>query len=367
MLIAQLANFYGAASGGQRTAIDELGRGYLARGHERLLVVPGEHDGDEQTPAGRRVTLASPALPAAGGYRVIRKRGAVETLLAEVQPDRLEVSDKLTLPWLGRWGRRHGVPTVLLSHERIDAILAPRVPGALPLAAFADRWNRRLVRMFDHIVCTSSFGAAEFQRIGAPNLSVVPLGVDLATFRPLRPMRPAGPLASIVCVGRLSREKRPEVAVAALEVLRRRGMDVRLTMVGSGPMQAELERRAAALPVTFVGHVADRAGVAALQAAADVALQPCPHESFGLAVLEALACGTPVVVPDRGAAAELVIDRAGLATVPDPEALASGIAEVLRTPCAARRHAARRRAEQFPWDRTVDRMLTVHGPVRLAA
>ncbi len=127
MRIVQFANFYTPTSGGLRTCVEETGRGYTALGHPRILVVPGKVDSDEETPAGRRVTFASPPLPGTGEYRVVTARRRLLRLLDQVQPDVLEISDKLGVPWLSTWARQWGVPTVLFSHERIDAIL--RAPG----------------------------------------------------------------------------------------------------------------------------------------------------------------------------------------------------------------------------------------------
>ena len=56
----------------------------------------------------------------------------------------------------------------------------------------------------------------------------------------------------------------------------------------------------------MVGHLADRSSVAGLLASADVVMAPGPVETFGLAALEALACGTPVVAASTSAVAELV-------------------------------------------------------------
>ena len=74
-------------------------------------------------------------------------------------------------------------------------------------------------------------------------------------------------------------------------------------VAGDGPLRPRLERRAAraGLPVTFAGFLSGRADLAALLASADVALAPGPAETFGLAALEALACGTPVVVSAESA------------------------------------------------------------------
>lgn len=361
MRIVQLANFYTATSGGLRTALDEVGRRYGELGHERVLVVPGPYDADEPTRAGRRVTLRSPMLPGSG-YRVLVHRRRVLGLLAGLRPDVLEVSDKLCLGWLAPWAWARGVPTVLFSHERLDAILAGRVPGWFPLAGAADRINLKLARSVNQVVVTSRYAREEYERVGTANLSRVPLGVDLDTFRPGTAARPgAGRSVQLVVVGRLSREKRPDRAIEALRLLRSDGVPAGLLVIGDGPLRTELRRRAAGLPVRFLGHVADRRGVARLVAAADIALAPCPVETFGLAVLESLACGTPVVVPASGAAAELLgPPESGAVTDGTAAGLAAGVHALLGVPGPDRRAAARSRATEFPWSATVGGLLAAH-------
>jgi alpha-1,6-mannosyltransferase len=277
----------------------------------------------------------------------------------------LEVSDKTSLMWLARWSRRRGVPLVLFSHERLDAILYSRVPRWFPLRAAADTVNRRLARLADQVIVTSAFSGEEFERIGARNVRRIPLGVDLETFRP-GPRCPAlaGAVAAddrparLVTVTRLSREKRPERAIECLRVLREQGTAVELVVIGDGPERERLLQRTGGLPVTFLGHIADRSTVAALVAGADVALFPSPAETFGLATLEALACGTPVVVPSDGAAREL-LDGPGSGIVCDgtPDGLAEAVRALLLVPECRRRAAARAAAERYPWTETVAALL----------
>ena len=70
--IVQVANFYGPRSGGLRTALHHLGAGYVAHGHEVVLVVPGSRRADEVMLTGvRRITLAAPKIPWTGGYRAV--------------------------------------------------------------------------------------------------------------------------------------------------------------------------------------------------------------------------------------------------------------------------------------------------------
>ncbi|MCM6773443.1 glycosyltransferase [Nocardia sp. CDC159] len=377
MRIVQLANFYTPASGGLRTCVDEIGRGYLAAGHDRVLVVPGLADADESTPAGRRITLRGPRFGGAG-YHVLTAR-RTRPLLQRLRPDVLECSDKLSVRWLAPWARRAGVPLVLFSHERIDAILRPRVPPGFPLSTAADLANRRLSARAHHIIVTSGFARDEFTRIGARNVHRIPLGVDLETFRPLEPFpgrlrlvadrhidRTATPsdrgVVGLVLVSRLSREKRPGRAIEALRLLRAGGIDAELTVVGDGPLRDRLRERSSGLPVTFAGHVSDRRAVARMVAAADIAVCPSPAETFGLAVLEALACGTPVVVPRAGAARELLGPTgSGLECDGTPRGLATAITTLLTIPEHSRRAAARRSAERFPWSATVAELLSLYA------
>ena len=367
MRIVQVANFYAPTSGGLKIVVEETGRGYRQAGHERILIVPGRADAVEETPSGSRVVVRSLRLPGLGNYRILIDRRRIRRLLAEKPPDILEVSDKFSLMWLSRWGRRRAVPIVLFSHERLDAILRPRLPRWFPLRRAADVVNRRLSRLADQIIVTSAFSGAEFERIGATNLRRVRLGVDLETFSPATGTATAGPAPEaagggevrLITVSRLSCEKRPELSIETLRVLRQWGVPASLQMVGEGPDRERLTRQAEGLPVTFLRHVSDRRALAELIAGADLALSPSPAETFGLATLEALACGTPVVVPADGAARELLaIPGCGAVSDGTPEGMARAVREVLAVPEEQRRKAARAAAERYPWSATVDGLLS---------
>ncbi len=365
--IVRLANFVAPSSGGLRTALDALGRGYAAAGHDPVLIVPGAVAGDETTAQGRVITLPGPELPGTGGYRVLAGRRDLSRLLEELAPDRLEVCDRTTLRWTGEWARRARVPAVMVSHETADGVL--RTWGVPPGAAagLADRLNRRSAWAYSRIVCTTRWAEQEFLRIGARNVVRAPLGVDLRRCRPdrrdavLRAQHARGAEVLLLLCSRLSVEKRPGMALDALAVLRSREVDAVLVVAGDGPLRRPLERRARELrlPVDFVGHLRDREAVAGLQAAADVCLAPGPAETFGLSALEALACGTPVVVSASSALPE-VVGAAGVAARDTPEAFAAAVQAVLSRPEPVRRAAARTRAELFSWDRAVAAFLTAH-------
>ncbi|MFD9906023.1 glycosyltransferase [Streptomyces sp. NPDC059063] len=365
--IVRLANFVTPSSGGLRTALRELGRGYLAAGHEPVLIVPGERAGVRDTEQGRVVTLPGPVLPGTGGYRVLADRRGLTRLLERIAPDRIEVSDRTTLRWTGAWARRARVPAVMVSHEAADAVM--RTWGLPPAAArrAADALNTRTAHAYARVVCTTEWAEREFVRIGAGNVVRAPLGVDLRERHPglgdprVRDRYARVDDALLLMCSRLSVEKRPGTALDALEALRGRGVPAVLVVAGDGPLRPRLEQRARErrLPVTFLGHVADRAALGALQSTADVCLAPGPCETFGLAALEALACGTPVVASASSALPEIV-GGAGAAAADTADAFADAVRAVLARLEGERRAAARARAECFGWDAAVAAFLAAH-------
>ncbi|MCK9876485.1 glycosyltransferase [Frankia sp. Ag45/Mut15] len=371
MRIVQAANFVAPASGGIRTTLRQLAAGYTAAGHEVIQILPGERDSVEELAHARVVRVRAPRLGSTG-YRVISQPWRVAALLEAEAPDRLEVHDRATLAGLGRWARRNGVRSLVVSHERLDRLLGAWTPrslrGMLPTTATADRANTALAAHFDAVVTTTAWAAAEFVRIHAPNLRHIPLGVELDAFHPdrcdrtLRRAFARDQEALLVVASRLSPEKRVDLALDAVAELVRRRVPVRLVIAGDGSARARLERHAAGLPVTFLGFVADRSRLAGLLASADVALAPGPVETFGLAALEALASGTPIVAHHASAVAELVAPGVGLVAAGSGFTFADAVRDLLAAPAPpARRNAARARAEQFTWAATIAGFLACHA------
>lgn len=385
MRIVHIANFYGPRSGGIRTAMHAMAAQYLEHGHEPVLVVPGERDSVAYRDGVRLITVAAPRAPFSGGYRVVVRPGKVRRLLEALEPDRLEVSDRTTLTSLGDWARAEGVPSLAMLHERVDGVLRAWFPGSRPdgpVAAmrasaaprFADRYNLATLPRFDRLVATTAFAAGEVERlrrrargVELPPLTRVPLGVDLEMFRPDRyddefRAQYADPGTTlIVTASRISQEKRVDLAVDAAAQVMRDGRPVRLVVAGAGPLLPAMRERATAagLPHKFLSFVPDRDRLATLLSCADVVVAPGPIETFGLAALEALASGTPVVCSSTSALPE-VVGTAGAAAPPDPAALAVAIHDVLDRDPVTRRAAARSRAELFPWSATGEAMLALH-------
>jgi alpha-1,6-mannosyltransferase len=368
--IVRVANFVTPKSGGLRTALRHLGVGYEAARHESVLIVPGPEPAEEQTAQGLVITLPGPRVPSMGGYRVLLGRRRTSALLRDLRPDRVEVSDRTTLRWVGGWARKRDVPSMMVSHESLDGLLRLFGPGWA--RRIADGLNARTAADYDRIVCTTRWAAAEFERIGAPNVARVPLGVDLDRFSPalhdemLRAQWAKPDELLLLHCGRLSAEKKPRRSLETVAALRRAGVPAVLVVAGAGPllpmMRAEAEKHR--LPVRFLGFLGDPALLGALLATADVVIAPGPVETFGLAALEALASGTPVVASAESALSE-VIGPAGVAAPGEGPAYADAVLELMERPADLRRRAAREQAERFPWAAAVDGFLAAHDVSRV--
>jgi alpha-1,6-mannosyltransferase len=203
--------------------------------------------------------------------------------------------------------------------------------------------------------------AARIAEYGVAGTAVVPLGVDLRTFSPER----ATPLfrerlgvgaedVLLIYCGRLDAEKEVTSLVDALAQLPTQPR-FHLAVMGEGPLRGELQARASVLPRLHVlPYESDPRAYAAALASSDIYVTAGPHETFGLAVVEAQACGLPVVGVDAGALRERVLPELGrLGPAGDSQAMAANIVEVAG--CrrsmgeAARRHVL---TAGYDWDRT---------------
>jgi len=360
MKIVHIANFYSEKSGGIKTTINELGVRYQRLGHEFFYIVPGPKYELQFTPSGTKISMPSFRIPFSGGYRVLRSNKEIRRALSLLQPQRIEVSDRLSLRKIGLWARKRKIQTVVFSHESLEALVLRFFKFDFFRRVVA--WhNRRLAASFDWVVASTEFAAREFQSINVRNLRHVPLGVDLETFHPsvwdedLRRKLLADQEILLVHCGRLSVEKNPEQSIRVLKALNESGYRARLVFIGMGPMYRKLQKLADGHPIDFLGYIVGPQRVAKHLACADVVLAPGPHETFCLAALEALACGTPVVASQQSAVTEILLadsaEQVGQVCGDHPYEWVNAILDLIHTPDI--RIAARKRAEKFPWSKTI--------------
>jgi alpha-1,6-mannosyltransferase len=158
----------------------------------------------------------------------------------------------------------------------------------------------------------------------------------------------------LVFAGRPAREKRLEVLVGAVERL---GAPYKLLLVGAGGGAPVSDR------AICMDYVRDPAELAGILASCDAFVHANDNEPFGLIVLEAMACGLPVVGVAAGGVAESVDDQVGqLATRSEPAPFAEAIEALFARDLAAVRAAARRRAvERHGWDAVFRQLCGIYG------
>ncbi|WP_406862797.1 glycosyltransferase [Streptomyces sp. HUAS MG47] len=228
----------------------------------------------------------------------------------------------------GRLAVRGRIPTVYQPHAWSFAA----VEGTT--AALARRWERYGARWAHRVVCVSEAERRTGERAGVrASWAVIRNGVDVARFAAADiGAEPSGDgTPTVVCVGRLCRQKGQDVLLRAWPAILDRVPGARLVLVGDGPDEQRL-RAAAPASVRFTGAVAD---TAPWYREADLVVLPSRWEGMALAPLEAMAAGRPVVVTDvDGARESLPPGHATHCLVPpeDPAALATAVCRLLGGP-----------------------------------
>ncbi len=248
----------------------------------------------------------------------------------------------------GRLALRGRRPTVFQPH----AWSFEAVRGPLHAAALA--WERRAARWATAVLCVSEAERRRGVEQGVrAEWRVIPIGVDLDAFPPASPDERSAARRrleleerpTVVCVGRLCRQKGQDVLLDAWPRVVARVAEAQLVLVGDGPDEKHL-RRLADGDVRLVGR---RSDVADWLAAADVFALPSRWEGMSIGMVEAMARGRSVVATDVPGAAEALDGEAG-AIVPreDPAALADALAARLLDPARAdaEGRSARERVER---------------------
>ena len=220
--------------------------------------------------------------------------------LREFQPDVVHVVNPVFAGIAGAVaGRRLGLPVVVSYHAHIDRYASFYHLGWL--APLIRRVTRRLHDDASLSLATAEASCIELRGLGIAEVRLWRQGVDLDRFQPRR--RTAASEGLIVClyVGRLA----PEKTLDRLATLTRAGSGARLVLVGDGPDRSRLEQLFAGTAVTFTGMLTGDELVAAY-AEADVFVFPSTTDTLGLALLEALASGLPVLAADTLASREVL-------------------------------------------------------------
>ena len=317
------------------TTISTLVEALRAEGHEVDVIHPGDFR-----------TIACPGYPE---IRLAVATGRVGARLRGFVPDRVHIVTEGPLGWAARrFVRRNGWRHTTSFHTRFPEYVRARLPWA-PLSpgyALLRRFHRHAAAT---LVPTPAM-ARELEALGFGRLVVWNRGVDTDLFSPDAAFDPGVARPLYLYVGRVSREKNID-AFLALEL---EGTKV---VVGDGPDRARLE---AAWPeAVFIGVRRGR-DLAAWFAAADVFVFPSRTDTFGLVMLEAIACGTPVAAYPVTGPIDVVHDGVTGCLDEDLGAAARRCLDLSRDDCAACGQA-------HDWRATVRDFLDCSVPVTTAA
>jgi glycosyltransferase involved in cell wall biosynthesis len=385
-----ITNSYHPASGGIRTFYNALLD--AANRHRRFvrIVVPGaETSVEEIGEFGRIYYIAAPRVPVLDSrYRWMlphayawRHDSPIRRILAAERPDLVEVCDKFWLLYLSGVLRRKWIPGVPvpvivgLTCERLDDNMATYISAGAVARRVCERYMRSCyVPRFDFHIAASDYIAAEVRRLLPERLrgrlNVCPMGVDFEAFSKipdrstlrqelLRRVGGGEKTVLLLYAGRLSKEKNllvlPPVLAKLAEHAGHAGLDYRLVVAGDGPFAGELRyslEQSAPGRSLFLGHCC-REELPPLYHAADVFIHPNPREPFGIAPLEAMASGLPLVAPASGGILTYANRENAWLVENTPAAFAEAVESIHSHHSLHRRKTDRasRTAEEFSWTR----------------
>ena len=327
MRIAFFTETFLPATDGVVTRLSHTIEELLGMGDQMLVIAPkyGEGPGSyEGVPIHR---VSSVPLPPYPQIKLAPINPGVGTALRGFGPDLIHAVNPFVLgggaPF---YSRRLGVPLVASYHTNIAAYASFYRLGLFDRAA---RWyTRKLHNRAAINLCTSEATLRYLAGEGIERLHLWPQGVDARRFHPdkfskdwrvrLTNGHPAERL--LLYVGRLGHEK----DIGKLRVALGEVPGVRLAIVGDGPARRDLEQEFANTPTVFTG-VLQGEELASAYASADVFLFPSTTETLGIAMLEALASGLPVLAARAGAAGE-VVDEGETGFLYDPGSEATLVA-----------------------------------------
>lgn len=389
-----ITNAYHPSSGGISTFYRALFAEANRQGRLMRLIVPGDRTWTEEVgPFGLIYHLVAPRAPIFDRrYRLLLPTsylpglgGTLMQILRDERPEVIEVCDKYSLSWLaGVWRRgwmaaKYRPVLIGMNCERMDDNLA----AFLTRGEGGRRWARYYLGnlylpLFDCHIANSEYTATELREAMNPrhprDLHVLPMGAEVDAFRAAtRTAASRNRLLARACgnentrlllyAGRLSPEKNLSLLIDMMERLP--AEMYRLIVAGAGPSMEEFAEEARArVPgrVLMLGHVSNRESLIELYANCDAFIHPNPREPFGIAPLEAMAAGLPLVAPRSGGVLTYANDNNAWLAAADGERFAAAVTaafsgEALRNNKLA---CAAETADQYAWPKVSRRFFDLY-------
>ena len=364
MHIALITETFPPEVNGVAMTNQRLTRGLLSRGHKVTLVKPRRHDSlpSEHERQTIREVCGIPIPNYAGLKMGLPFPGELESIFEQAQVDIVHIATEgpLGLSAL-RAATRLGIPASSTFHTNFQDYCAEYK------AAFAARAMLAYLRWF-HNACalTTVPDPSLIERLeaeGIERLQMLGRGADTRLFDPakrcskLRAQWGADENTPVALyVGRVAAEKSIPLSLEAWRAARERRPDLKMVVVGDGPIRAKLERQWP--EVHFAGMRFDE-DLAKHYASADYFLFASTSETFGNVVIEAMASGLRVLTYDYAAGRQFIKDSENGFLVPsgDHEAFINRAREIIAGELNSSKQgrAARATAQAYPWEATIDR------------
>jgi alpha-1,6-mannosyltransferase len=350
--------FYSPTSGGVKRYLSAKHAWLAAHtAWEHTIVVPGR---DTYLERGGVCTLSGYPVPGTFNYRLPLNPRRWTRLLDALEPTLIEAGDVFHPAWAG-WlvAQRRGIPCVGFYHSNLPQLMGWRF-GSLIESALS-RYVRMVYERCDLVLAPSRLMCQYLLSLGVAQVAHQPLGVDAEVFNPARRSnrlrdRLGLPARArlLVYAGRFAEEKNLPLLYKAFAQL---GAPYHLLLIGGG------RRARPAHNVTMLPYRRDSLELAQWIASADALVHAGTKETFGLVILEAMACGRPVVAARAGAFPEFVDDSVGVLAEPESAAgMAAAIAALYERDLEAVGAAARARVlRHYTWSRAFHTQLAVYA------
>lgn len=304
--------------GGVQEHVFAVRRELESRGHHAVIITPQPRDYQGDTPPdtiflGGSTDVKSPFHTTAQ-ISVTVNPERVDEVLAREKFDVLHFHE----PWVPIIGRqilaRSNTVNIATFHAKLpDSIMARTIERVIA------PYTRSVLKNIDFLTAVSNPAAHWVGSLTDKPIVLVPNGVDLKKFKPKA--CPPNLHPTIFYVGRLEKRKGVKYLILAFEKLLEQLPDARLVLGGDGPDREKLEELIEELEIpniTLLGYISDEQKLEWLQSA-DLFCSPALYgESFGIVLLEALACGVPIVAGDNPGYASVLTER-GLSSLVDPK------------------------------------------------
>jgi alpha-1,6-mannosyltransferase len=327
--------------------------------HRHSILVPGSAT---RLRPGDISTVAGVQLPFTFNYRLPLSLRTWKRMLFALEPDLIEAGDVFHPAWCAaEVARQRNIPLVGFFHSHLAQLLGRRFGSGFERSV--TRYVRQVYSRFDLVLAPSRLMSAYLAQLGVARSAYQPLGVDTEVFSPARRMLDLRRVLELpddarllVFAGRFSQEKNLPVLRQAMALL---GKPYHLVLIGGG-RAARLSHNVSVLP-----YRRDSVELAQWLASADALVHAGSSETFGLVIIEAMACGRPVVGVRSGAVPELVDDQVGELAEPESgTSMAQAIRRLYERDLDALGARARERAlRRFTWTQVLQLQLNNYASV----